>query len=39
MAPDPRFEQAPAGLAEVYFSTLHAQRRAAGLPASDVAAH
>jgi ABC-2 type transport system ATP-binding protein len=39
MAPDPRFEQAPAGLAEVYFSTLHAQRRAAGLPTSDATAH
>ncbi|HEX7638366.1 MAG TPA: ABC transporter ATP-binding protein [Burkholderiaceae bacterium] len=29
-APDPRFEPVQAGLAEVYFSTLHAQRRARG---------
>jgi len=27
-APDPRFEPVAAGLAEVYFSTLHAQRKA-----------
>jgi ABC-type multidrug transport system ATPase subunit len=39
LAPDPRFEQAPAGLAEVYFSTLHAQRKAMGPSASDAAAH
>jgi ABC-type multidrug transport system ATPase subunit len=30
-APDPRFEAVEAGLAEVYFSTLHAQRKARGL--------
>ena len=30
MAPDPRFEPVSAGLAEVYFSTLHAQRKANG---------
>src|SRR5262249_50829579 len=29
-APDPRFEPVAAGLAEVYFSTLHAQRKARG---------
>ena len=29
-APDPRFEPVEAGLAEVYFSTLHAQRKARG---------
>jgi ABC-type multidrug transport system ATPase subunit len=29
-APDPRFEPVSAGLAEVYFSTLHAQRKANG---------
>ncbi len=28
-APDPRFEPVPAGLAEVYFATLEARRRAA----------
>ena len=39
MAPDPRFEQSPAGLAEVYFSTLHAQRMATGHSASDATAH
>jgi ABC-type multidrug transport system ATPase subunit len=37
-APDPRFEPVPAGLAEVYFSTLHAQRKANG-QSSDAAAH
>jgi ABC-2 type transport system ATP-binding protein len=34
-APDPRFEPAAAGLAEVYFSTLHAQRKARGLSTND----
>jgi len=29
VAPDPRFEPVPAGLAEVYFATLEARRRAA----------
>ena len=42
-APDPRFEPVAAGLAEVYFSTLHAQRKANGQSAdeasSDVSAH
>jgi len=38
-APDPLWEQSPAGLAEVYFSTLHAQRKAAGRSASDATAH
>jgi len=32
-APDPRFEPAVAGLAEVYFSTLHAHRKS-GAPAA-----
>jgi ABC-type multidrug transport system ATPase subunit len=35
-APDPRFEPVAAGLAEVYFSTLHAQRKA-GTPARSEA--
>ena len=34
-APDPRFEPVSAGLAEVYFSTLHAQRKARGLSANE----
>jgi len=37
-APDPRFEPVEAGLAEVYFSTLHAQRKARGLPTNEAAA-
>jgi ABC-type multidrug transport system ATPase subunit len=37
-APDPRFEPVEAGLAEVYFSTLHAQRKARGLAPSAVSA-
>jgi len=36
-APDPRFEPVEAGLAEVYFSTLHAQRRARGLSGNEAA--
>jgi ABC-2 type transport system ATP-binding protein len=36
-APDPRFEPVSAGLAEVYFSTLHAQRKANGQPTNDAA--
>ena len=42
-APDPRFEPVSAGLAEVYFSTLHAQRKANGQSTNEasrgVAAH
>jgi ABC-2 type transport system ATP-binding protein len=39
VAPDPRFEPVSAGLAEVYFSTLHAQRKAsAGNTAQRVVA-
>ena len=42
-APDPRFEPVNAGLAEVYFSTLHLQRKARGLSGNEasgtVAAH
>jgi ABC-type multidrug transport system ATPase subunit len=42
-APDPRFEPVPAGLAEVYFATLHAQRKANGKSSDEasrgVAAH
>ena len=34
-APDPRFEPVNAGLAEVYFSTLHAQRKARGQSANE----
>ena len=34
-APDPRFEPVDAGLAEVYFSTLHAQRKANGQSGND----
>jgi ABC-type multidrug transport system ATPase subunit len=34
-APDPRFEPVEAGLAEVYFSTLHAQRKARGLTSNE----
>ena len=34
-APDPRFEPVAAGLEEVYFSTLHAQRKARGLSGND----
>jgi ABC-type multidrug transport system ATPase subunit len=37
-APDPRFEPVAAGLAEVYFSTLHAQRKARGLSGNEAAA-
>jgi len=37
-APDPRFEPVAAGLAKVYFSTLHAQRKARGPVASEAAA-
>jgi ABC-type multidrug transport system ATPase subunit len=37
-APDPRFEPVEAGLAEVYFSTLHAQRKARGLSTNEAAA-
>ena len=36
-APDPRFEPVAAGLAEVYFSTLHAQRKARGLSTNEAA--
>jgi ABC-2 type transport system ATP-binding protein len=42
-APDPRFTPAPAALAEVYFATLYAQRKARGESSNeasrDVAAH
>ena len=42
-APDPRFEPVSAGLAEVYFATLHARRKAGGLSTNeasrDVATH
>jgi ABC-2 type transport system ATP-binding protein len=37
-APDPRFEPVAAGLAGVYFSTLHAQRRARGLSSNQALA-
>ena len=37
-APDPRFEPVEAGLAEVYFSTLHAQRKARGLTSDEAPA-
>jgi ABC-2 type transport system ATP-binding protein len=37
-APDPRFEPVTAGLAEVYFSTLHAQRKAKGMSTNDALA-
>jgi ABC-type multidrug transport system ATPase subunit len=37
-APDPRFEPVEPGLAEVYFSTLHAQRKARGLSTNEAAA-
>jgi ABC-type multidrug transport system ATPase subunit len=37
-APDPRFEPVEAGLAEVYFSTLHAQRKARGLSTNEAVA-
>jgi ABC-2 type transport system ATP-binding protein len=37
-APDPRFEPVAAGLAEVYFSTLHAQRKARGPAPSEAVA-
>jgi ABC-2 type transport system ATP-binding protein len=36
-APDPRFEPVSAGLAEVYFSTLHAQRKARGVSSNEAA--
>jgi ABC-type multidrug transport system ATPase subunit len=43
VASDPRFETFDAGLAEVYFATLHAQRKANGQSANEasrnVAAH
>src|SRR5471032_1229682 len=35
VAPDPRFEPVSAGLAEVYFSTLHTQRKARGQSTND----
>jgi ABC-type multidrug transport system ATPase subunit len=38
-APDPRFEPVPAGLAEVYFSTLAAQRKANGQTVNRATAH
>ena len=38
-APDPRFEPVSAGLAEVYFSTLHAQRKANGQSGERGVAH
>jgi ABC-type multidrug transport system ATPase subunit len=37
-APDPRFEPVTAGLAEVYFSTLHAQRKSRSLSTNEAAA-
>jgi ABC-2 type transport system ATP-binding protein len=37
MAPDPRFEPYNAGLAEVYFATLHARRKAEGQSTSEAA--
>ena len=38
-APDPLWDQDAVGLEAVYFSTLHAQRKAGGPAAVDVAAH